>query len=220
MATAARAFLVRVLVLVVAGITLQACGSEDTRLSEKDPSPSSLAEFVVENWTSQPVGMVGIPNGWIGKEWGNSKYDFRVEAAGLGRVLHLKSQRGGTAIISKEARVDIQQYPRLEWQWNVAVLSMDGDARKGGEINDHSAQIYVTFARFPTKVRSRTIGYVWDTFAPTGTIIKSEKTVTITYIVVRSGAADHGKWITERRNVREDYRQIYGEEPYGSVDVV
>jgi hypothetical protein len=35
----------------------------------------------------------------------------------------------------------------------------------------------------------------------------------VTYIVVRSGSNDLGKWITERRNVVEDFRTIYGEPP-------
>ena len=35
----------------------------------------------------------------------------------------------------------------------------------------------------------------------------------MTYIVVRSGSDELGKWITERRNVVEDFRRIYGEPP-------
>jgi hypothetical protein len=31
--------------------------------------------------------------------------------------------------------------------------------------------------------------------------------------VLRSGTADLNKWVTERRNVRDDYRKIYGAEP-------
>jgi DUF3047 family protein len=54
---------------------------------------------------------------------------------------------------------------------------------------------------------------VWDTTAPVGTICKSEKTGTVTYVVVRSGPADLGKWLTERRNVVEDFKKIYGAEP-------
>ena len=35
----------------------------------------------------------------------------------------------------------------------------------------------------------------------------------VTYVVVRSGQADAGRWLTETRNVYDDYKQIYGEEP-------
>ena len=65
--------------------------------------------------------------------------------------------------------------------------------------DDEAAQVYVAWLRSPEAVRSRIIGYVWDSTAPAGTICKSQKTSTVTYIVLRSGADELGKWITERR---------------------
>jgi hypothetical protein len=41
----------------------------------------------------------------------------------------------------------------------------------------------------------------------------------VTYIVVRSGPADLGTWFTEHRNVREDFKRVYGEEPGGPAAV-
>jgi Protein of unknown function (DUF3047) len=79
--------------------------------------------------------------------------------------------------------------------------------------DDQAAQVYVVWPRFPEQVRSRVIGYVWDTTQPAGTICKSEKTGTVTYVVVRSGSADLNRWVTETRNVVEDFKKIYGEAP-------
>ena len=79
--------------------------------------------------------------------------------------------------------------------------------------DDEAAQVYVAWVRTPETVRSRIIGYVWDSTAPAGTICKSEKTSTVTYVVLRSGADELGKWVPERRNVVEDFRKIYGEAP-------
>jgi hypothetical protein len=45
------------------------------------------------------------------------------------------------------------------------------------------------------------------------TIAKSQKTGTVTFVVVRSGSAELGKWLMERRNVAEDYTKIFGESP-------
>jgi len=36
---------------------------------------------------------------------------------------------------------------------------------------------------------------------------------TVTYIVVRSGSTDLNKWITEKRNVVEDFEKVYGDAP-------
>jgi len=54
---------------------------------------------------------------------------------------------------------------------------------------------------------------VWDTTTPMATIAKSQKTGTVTFVVVRSGSEELGKWLMERRNVAEDYAKIFGEYP-------
>jgi hypothetical protein len=76
-----------------------------------------------------------------------------------------------------------------------------------------AAQLYVVWPRVPALLRSRIIGYVWDATTPVTTIVKSQKTGTVTFVVMRSGSGDLGKWLTERRNVVEDYTKIYGEFP-------
>jgi hypothetical protein len=54
---------------------------------------------------------------------------------------------------------------------------------------------------------------VWDSTAPVETVVASEWTRTVTYVVLRSGPTDLGRWCDEERDVRDDYRRIYHEEP-------
>ena len=167
--------------------------------------------FVVEDWSSQPVGAKGIPEGWKGQNWGSPKYDLTIENDGGKKALHMKSVNEGSTIARDvKGKVNLKDTPILEWRWKVMTLPVNADSRKT-ETDDQAAQIYVAWPRFPEALRSRILGYIWDTTAPVGTIVKSEKTGTITYVVVRSGTTDLGKWITERRNVAEDFRKIYGE---------
>jgi len=130
-------------------------------------------------------------------------------------VLRLRSE-DDSSTISKEIKVDVKQHPVLHWRWKAVTLPKGGDARRK-ETDDEAAQLYVTFPRFPSAVRSRIIGYIWDTTAPAGSIFPSQKVGTVTFVVVRSGESDLGKWHTETRNVLEDYKKIYGEEPGESV---
>ncbi|MEK7701302.1 MAG: DUF3047 domain-containing protein [candidate division NC10 bacterium] len=172
------------------------------------------ADPVVEDWTKLRVGAKGIPDGWKGGQtWGSPKHEFTVVDNDGRRVLHLKSQNESSTV-SKDlkGRINLHETPILEWSWKVVALPKGGDSRSK-HADDQAAQLYVAWPRFPQAVRSRIIGYVWDTQAPQGLFVKSEKTGTVTYVVVRSGTADLGKWLTERRNVVEDYRKIYGEEP-------
>ncbi len=173
---------------------------------------------MVEDWSKQPSGKRGIPAGWQGQNWGSPKHDFTVVTESPNQALHLRSDNDSSTI-SKEVKVDVKQYPILQWRWKVVVLPKSGDARRK-ETDDEVAQLYLTFPRFPSAVRSRIIGYVWDSTAPLGAIFPSQKVSTITYVVVRSGDVDLGKWITETRNIAEDYKRIYGEEPGEAVGAV
>ncbi len=173
---------------------------------------------VVEDWSRHPVGATGIPDGWKPQNWGGSPvYDMTVVEESAIRVLHLKS-RAQSSTINKEVKVNAKDTPILEWRWKTVALPTGGDCRQKAT-DDQAVQVYVTFPRFPSLVRSRIIGYIWDTTAPEGTIVQSQKTSLITYVVVRSGGKDLNRWITESRNVYEDYKRIYKEEP-GELNAV
>ena len=176
------------------------------------------ARVVVEDWSKVPVGHKGVPPGWKTQNWGSPKYDFEIVSEGSSHVLRLLSE-GDSSTINKEIKIDCKDYPILQWNWKVTALPKNGDARRKAT-DDEAAQVYVTFPRVPAAVRSRVIGYIWDTTAPAGLTFKSEKTGLVTYIVMRSGEADLGKWFTESRNVCEDYKKIYGEAPDEKIEVL
>jgi len=169
-------------------------------------------DFLVEDW-KQKLGATGIPPGWQGQNWGSPKYDFKVEEHEGRAAVHMKSANEGSTISREiKGKVSLKDTPILEWTWKVVTLPQNGNSCKKAT-DDQAAQLFVVWPRFPEAVRSRILGYVWDTTLPVGTMCKSEKTGTVTYIVVRSGSADLGKWMTERRNVLEDFTKVYGEAP-------
>ncbi len=171
------------------------------------------AEVVVEDWQRAPLGARGVPPDWTGQNWGSPAYDFTVVERDGRRALHLRSRDDGSTISRDiRGRVDLRATPVLEWTWMAVALPKGGNSCAKAT-DDQAVQIYVVWPRFPEALRSRIIGYVWDTTAPAGTTCRSGKTGTVTYVVVRSGEADLGRWLTEQRNVREDYRRIFGEEP-------
>ncbi|HEV8721673.1 MAG TPA: DUF3047 domain-containing protein [Candidatus Binatia bacterium] len=168
---------------------------------------------VVENWRSYPLGTRGIPGDWKEQTWGKPVYDLEIVSDNGQPVLRLRS-KGDNSTISRDLKgsVDLNETPILEWRWKVMTLPTGGNACQKST-DDQAAQVYVAWLRSPESVRSRIIGYVWDSTAPAGTICKSQKTSTVTYVVLRSGSDELGKRITERRNVVEDFRRIYREAP-------
>jgi hypothetical protein len=169
-------------------------------------------DLVVEDWKSK-LGATGIPPGWQGQNWGSPKYDFKVAEHDGRAALHMKSVVEGSTISREiKGKVSLKETPILEWSWKAVTLPKNGNSCKKS-VDDQALQLFVVWPRFPEAVRSRIIGYVWDTTQPAGTVCKSEKTGTVTYIVIRSGTAELGKWLSERRNVAEDFTKIYGEAP-------
>lgn len=178
-------------------------------------------QIVVEDWTKPAVGTKGLPPDWKAQNWGSPKYDFEIVTDENQRALRMKSaSEGSLASRDIKGKVNLKETPILEWSWKVMTLPKNGDSCKKAT-DDQAAQVYVVWPRFPEAVRSRVLGYVWDTTEPVGTVCKSEKSGTVTYFVIRSGTADLGKWLTERRNVCEDYKRVYNEdcEPPSAVSV-
>ncbi len=173
----------------------------------------AVDRVVVEDWRSYPLGARGIPGGWKGQTWGEPTYDLEIVDDGDRPSLRLRSRDADSTIIRDlKGSIDLKETPVLQWSWKVTVLPTGGYACQSST-DDEAAQVYVAWLHAPEVLRSRIIGYVWDATAPPGTICKSEKISTVTYIVVRSGSDELGRWITERRNIVEDFRTIYGETP-------
>ena len=175
---------------------------------------ATAADVAIEDWKSYKVGATGLPGQWKAQTWGSPNYqNIKIVDDDGHRALHMKTQNDGTTLNREiKGKVDLKNTPMLAWEWKSIVLPKGANSCKKAT-DDQAAQVYVVWPRFPEQVRSRVIGYVWDTTQPAGTICKSEKTGTVTYVVVRSGSADLNKWVAETRNVVEDFKKIYGEAP-------
>jgi hypothetical protein len=197
---------------VLCGLVTAALG---TPLRAQDARANRIELVPIENWTRHPLNSHGVPEGWRTYETpgGRPAYDFTVVEDEGRRALHLRSQ-GDHSTIARKVHVNLAATPLLEWSWKLVQLPEGADLRRR-ESSDAAPHLFVIWPRRPAIIRSRLIGYVWDPVLPVGTIQRSQKTGTVTFLIVRSAASQLGSWLTERRNVVEDYRAIYGEEPDG-----
>ena len=175
---------------------------------------AAAAEVVIEDWKGYKVGTAGLPGQWKAQSWGSPNYqNIRIVDDGGRPALYMKSVDDSSTINREiKGKVHLNDTPILEWEWKSIVLPKGANSCKKAT-DDQAGQVFVLWPRFPQEVRSRIIGYVWDTTQPVGTICKSEKTGMVTYIVVRSGSADLNRWVTEQRNVVDDFKRVYGEAP-------
>ncbi len=110
--------------------------------------------------------------------------------------------------LQKKVNVNLKQFPILTWKWKVTKLPAGGDFRKSAT-DDQAAQLFVAFTK------TKAIVYIWDASAPQGLMEDTEPVpfMHVKVVVVRSGATGMGTWITETRNVYDDYRKLFGGEP-------
>jgi hypothetical protein len=133
--------------------------------------------------------------------------------------------------LTREIKINSKEYPVVQWRWKVSNILKKGNVnRKEGD--DYPARIYITFEYdsnklgFFEKIKYETIkllygqypphgaiNYIWESKAPIGTAVPNPYTDRVKMIVVESGEAKLHLWVNEERNLYEDYKKAFGEEP-------
>src|SRR3972149_2468768 len=134
--------------------------------------------------------------------------------AGGGRALKLRT-RASSFSLQRKVAIDLKRTPFVVWQWKVTELPQRGDFRQRAT-DDQAAPRYVVFSW--EVFRKEAIAYIWDSTAPEGPTARIPSPALYPFlnlhvVVVRSGEGEKGKWITETRNVAEDYRRLFGANP-------
>lgn len=137
--------------------------------------------------------------------------DYRIVAEPDGnRVLSAFSSNSASGLVHR-VELDPSRYPYLSWRWKIRQSLKSGDfSSKAGD--DYAARIYVVFPHW-FKPLSRTINYIWANRLPAGQARVNVYFKGAKMLAVRSGDRDAGVWQQERRNLVEDYRRLFGEDP-------
>ena len=135
--------------------------------------------------------------------------------------------------LTSRIKVNVKHFPLLQWRWKVNNTLQGGDvSRKDGD--DYPARVYITFAFDPASagyldrlkyqaaqllfgagVPYRAISYIWGSNSAAGTMVANPYTDNVMMFVLQSGEAQLQQWVAETRNVYEDYKTAFGEEPPG-----
>ncbi len=151
----------------------------------------------------------GLKPQWESRKFkGDTEY-IVTEMAGS-HALKAESKASASAMIYRY-KYDLKKYPILVWKWRVENTLIKGDESKK-EGDDYAARVYVIFPhRLPLLTKS--INYIWANRLPKGNHIPNPFYTKAVMVAVQSGDEYVGKWITEKRNVYEDYKTLFGEEP-------
>ncbi len=168
-------------------------------------SAVSADSDIIQIGSFSEVGLAG----WSEKSFKGETEYLVVEDAGQ-QVLQAKSQGAASGLVF-ETEYDPQDFPVLSWRWKVANTLVKGDSRtKAGD--DYAARVYVVFPHwfFP---KTKTLNYIWANRLPQESVQTNAFLNNAIMISVESGSKNVGKWVSVRRNIIDDYRRAFGEDP-------
>lgn len=173
-----------------------------------------------------------LPSGWQPLTFSGIRRHTVYSLVNEGDTVVIKadSDRSASGLVHALS-IDPAAYPVISWRWKIDHTLRKGDVtRKSGD--DYPARIYITFAYDPGRagyleqlkqkaarlvygkdVPYRAISYIWASNSPAGSMAENPYTDRNMMFAVRGGDAETGQWVTERRNIYEDYRKAFGEEP-------
>ena len=150
----------------------------------------------------------GIAYPWKLKEKSGDA-DVKIISDTGEKVVHLRSNHSSFSL-ERKVNLDIKNYPYVTWRWKALKLPPHGDVRHS-KTNDQVLQLLVAFEG------RKILSYVWDSNAPEGTVadesIAWPVSLKVKVLTLKSGASDAGKWLTVTRNVYDDYRKLFNEDP-------
>ena len=158
----------------------------------------------------------GDLNGWQIKAFaGETRYALENSD---GRLALRADSSAAASGRYREVSIDLNKTPILNWTWKVGgVLTGNDERTRAGD--DYPARVYVVFSGGVMFWRTRAINYVWSNQQPIDGSWPNAFTDHAHMIAIESGFDRVGQWVSERRDVRADYRRAFGEEP-GRIDAI
>ena len=185
----------------------------------------------VRSFSNHPEGE-SLPPGW--QPWILSRFKrptaYRLVNEQGRTVVCARAESSASGLIHP-LDLDPRSYPVLHWHWKVDDLIQKADNTQK-HLEDSPVRLVVSFSgdidkldlqdrMFFDNVRLltgqqmpyATLMYIWENRAPKETVIDNRHTSRIKMIVAESGRDRLGQWQDVTRNIIEDYRRAFGEEP-------
>lgn len=164
--------------------------------------PAETARVVVGDFSA------GSLAGWETRRF-DGQTEYKLVAEHGRRVLRAVSRDAASGLFRK-VHIDLNRTPYLHWSWRVenTLGELNERTREG---DDYPARIYVVVSGGLLFWRTRAINYVWSNNQPVGTTWPSAYTGNDKMVAIESDHARLNEWVNERRNVKTDYRHLFGD---------
>lgn len=152
------------------------------------------------------------------------------------KVIKAESNESASGL-TKKISFNPKKYPYLSWRWKVnkAISGTDVTSKSG---DDYAARIYVMF-KYDLKDLSEdeqssiswykffngklpplaTLNYIWANKMAVGNIVSSPYTDRVKMVILKNKESALQEWHIEERNIYEDYKNAFGEEPKDVISI-
>ena len=151
-------------------------------------------------------------------------------------VLHAQADRSAS-VHRRTVRVAPDELGSVSFSWKVASLVPGADVRNS-DVEDAPVRLLLAFDGDASRLSPRTrmmfdlmhtltgeappfatLMYVWDGPTPVDTLVVNRRSDRVRKIVLESGPAHLGQWRRYTRDIADDFRRAFGEEPGALIGI-
>jgi hypothetical protein len=180
-----------------------------------------FSSFFVNAETTYTTPVSIFSEGTI-KDWQHKEFEgkthYKIIWHDGHKVLQAESEASASGLF-REQRIDLHKTPFLNWTWRIENrLDNFNEQKKSGD--DYAARIYIVISGGIFFWNTRAINYVWSANTVKGEIWPNAFAGKNTMMIaIRSMNDPIGSWLSEKRNIQADLKQVFGKD-YQYIDAV
>ena len=150
----------------------------------------------------------GSLKGWESKVF-SGQTQYKIKQQGNLKSLSATATKSASGLGVKK-RIDLTKTPILNWTWRIdKALPPLNEKTKAGD--DYAARLYVIIDGGLFIWKTRALNYVWSSTPSKGTKWNNAFAPrNAKMLAVRDSRDGPGQWVTEKQNVAEDFKNLYG----------
>lgn len=148
----------------------------------------------------------------------DGRTEYSIQEIDGGKVMQASSRSAASGLFRK-VRVDLLQYPYLNWRWKISNrLPARNETTKDGD--DYPVRIYIVADGKARVWKTKSLSYVWSRGVSKGSAWPNAfADRNVVMFSIRDGSDDTNRWYEEKRNVLQDVQRYLSPE-IRYIDVV
>ena len=191
----------------------------------KKEKPVELPVPAKPKYTLEPIKYFSFSENDALKEWEDKifkgKVLYTIEKGDSPAYVRARSQASASALYYKVKADAKTKSPILRWKWRVEKFPVKNlpETLESADEHDFAGRVYVVFPAMFI-LNSQVLEYIWAKDLPVGSTGTSPYSKNIKLMVLESGSAKDGNFVSEERDVAADYRKMFGEAPEHNIGAI